>query len=201
MALEGKVGGPAKGVEAPRKWVQCAGSEQRYRGYPCGLWSVFHTMLSVATSSNTNSDRSAKKTLLTIRDYVKYFFGCRICAGHFLKMASNINLTNDQKWGTLALWLWRAHNQANARLGSNSADQSTDPLYPKEQFPTATQCIKCRAIKTDSQQWNEPNVLTFLLNYYMFEPPPAAPQSLPVGRVHPRAPVGLPPFGVMRFHY
>lgn len=26
------------------EWVGCAGSQARYRGYPCGLWTTFHTL-------------------------------------------------------------------------------------------------------------------------------------------------------------
>lgn len=26
------------------EWVGCAGSEPRFRGYPCGMWTLFHTL-------------------------------------------------------------------------------------------------------------------------------------------------------------
>ena len=46
-------------------------------GYPCGLWLLFHTMIS-------NSDRAhAPLTLRTIFEWVQSFYGCIECAANF----------------------------------------------------------------------------------------------------------------------
>ena len=43
----------------PRKqddpWVQCKGTKEWLRGYPCGLWSLFHTILAGATAASSSN--------------------------------------------------------------------------------------------------------------------------------------------------
>ena len=60
------------------------------------------------------------------------------------------------------MWLWLAHNKANARL---SGDATEDPNHPKVQFPTRLQCRDCYAVD-DELVWNEQRVLSFLEGYY-----------------------------------
>ena len=77
--------------------------------------------------------------LSAIAGYMEHFFGCRVCVKHFLKMASTIS-TADRSPMRSVVWLWQAHNKANARL---KGDESEDPHHPKIQFPSAALCPQC----------------------------------------------------------
>ena len=60
-----------------RRWRGCSGSEARYRGYPCGLWSVFHTLTVTAHEIEGSANVSV---LPAIHGYVKHFFSCEYCS-------------------------------------------------------------------------------------------------------------------------
>jgi thiol oxidase len=86
------------------------------KSYPCGLWTTFHTLVATATASQGAA--AGMDVLQAIRGYVKTFFGCRTCAGHFIVVATNMEpevsvLGNNGP----TLWLWEAHNKANKRIG------------------------------------------------------------------------------------
>ena len=74
------------------------------------------------------------------------------------------------------IWLWKGHNQVNARLRK---DTSTDPVHPKIQFPPPTMCQECRSPTTaedtivtdpgfgvEKVNWNKRVVLEFLKEHY-----------------------------------
>ena len=63
-----------------KDWVGCRGSEERYGGYPCGLWSVWHAL--TVSQANLNQG-DPKEVLLAMKSFIKEFFGCRECARHF----------------------------------------------------------------------------------------------------------------------
>lgn len=56
-----------------------------------------------------------QEVLQAMRNYVRFFFGCRDCANHFEQMAaaSMHRVTNPR---SAVLWLWTSHNRVNARL-------------------------------------------------------------------------------------
>ena len=58
-----------------------------FNSYPCGLWSLFHTL----TVSADLNDMPPSAILYVVRDYVRVFFQCRVCAGHFIAMAESID--------------------------------------------------------------------------------------------------------------
>ena len=91
-------------------WAACRGATDEARGYPCGLWLLFHTLVAHSV------DASAVATLRAIRGYVQHFFGCNACARHFAGMASDEALEGIDRTDAAALWLWRAHNAVNMRL-------------------------------------------------------------------------------------
>lgn len=148
-------------------WTGCRGSEPRYRGYPCGMWTLFHTLTANAYIVGKNSPKFLYAEVLNaVTDYMKHFFGCQICSKHFLKMADKrqISSATDQ-----VLWLWSAHNQANQRL---HGDQSEDPLHPKIVFPSSRACPKCRKgsdKKGDNPVWDDTEVLEFIIKMYSKE--------------------------------
>ncbi|XP_031560891.1 sulfhydryl oxidase 1-like isoform X2 [Actinia tenebrosa] len=160
------------------RWHACQGSKAQYRGYPCSLWTLFHTL-----TVNCGSKRKANgeeddglKTLSYIRDYIKNFFGCTSCVKHFTDMAKNIEnevTTHDDA----ILWLWEGHNKANKRLHNKPSE---DPAHPKIQFPSPEMCKDCH--KKDGS-WNRKVVLQFLKNHYgvdniRIKPPANVPAEL-----------------------
>ena len=152
----------------PKKivWSKCTGSQPHLRGYPCSLWTLFHTLMVQDCKSHFGRAMDRRKILYGISGFVQYFFSCQKCRHHFMKEAATISSsvkTNDDA----ILWLWRAHNKANRRLKN---DKSSDPEFPKIQFPPLYLCPTCRLpsqFHNDSViKWEEKNVLKFLKKFY-----------------------------------
>lgn len=80
------------------------------RGYPCGLWSLFHTLTVVCLEKNQQFP-----VLDAIHGYVKEFFGCKECSGHFTKMVADDGALMITPIKDQVVWLWRAHNKVNQR--------------------------------------------------------------------------------------
>lgn len=56
-----------------------------------------------------------QEVLQAMRNYVRFFFGCRDCADHFEQMAAaSMHRVTSPK--NAVLWLWTSHNRVNARL-------------------------------------------------------------------------------------
>ena len=139
------------------EWANCRGSQSHYRGYPCALWSLAHTLtlltLTLPTSSHhlthpstsSSSSRSrhsfhSKEALRVVAQFVKIFFSCEHCREHFSQMAQSLEEGRVAYDGDAVLWLWEAHNRVNRRLAK---DISSDPLYPKTLFPSPNHCPYC----------------------------------------------------------
>ncbi|XP_067013587.2 sulfhydryl oxidase 2 [Anabrus simplex] len=143
------------------EWLGCKGSSSKYRGYPCGLWTLFHTL-----TTNAVLDYEPLKTFnsLEVLDamvgYVKHFFGCEECSQHFQQMAEESLHGNVTTGDDSILWLWRAHNNVNKRL---AGDVTEDPKHPKIQFPSQESCPTCR---DGSGKWVENEALVFLKQMY-----------------------------------
>lgn len=153
-------------------WTGCAGSDSKYRGYPCSLWTTFHTLTIAAYDRISEKFGKedfdgvlVKEVLLAIRGYVKYFFGCRECSENFLKRSIHIEELVHSP-GSGVLFLWKSHNRANYFL---AGDLTEDPLHPKVQFPTAEQCPLCHRpdVAGGSESvFDEKEVLVFLQKMY-----------------------------------
>nr|XP_055023808.1 sulfhydryl oxidase 1 [Misgurnus anguillicaudatus] len=142
------------------RWVGCQGSQARYRGYPCSMWTLFH-VLTVQADEIGGSD--PQEVLQTMREYVKSFFGCRYCATHFESMADE-DMDYVTSLSGAVLWLWLRHNQVNNRL---AGDLSEDPHFPKIQWPPPELCPTCHSVKwTGEHNWNREEVSAFLKNYF-----------------------------------
>ena len=141
-----------------KPWVHCKGSKPQFRGYPCSLWLLFHTVSSNAASDITTSDEIS--VIPAIRNYVNDFFGCRECAQHFVN--ATIPYSNAPNRDAHIV-IWRAHNKANKRL---SGAISEDPQAPKIQFPSETGCPKC--LNSDGS-WDEKAIGEYLKNHYSKE--------------------------------
>lgn len=151
----------------PYGWIGCKGSTNSYRGYPCGLWTMFHMLtVNFALENRDNSWPSLRDdpaaVLRAMHGYVRDFFGCADCAAHFAEMASKNGMFNMRTRDEAVLWLWRAHNQVNARL---SSDNTEDPEHKKIQYPTVEHCTACRYA---NNTWNEGEVLRYLKAKYSY---------------------------------
>lgn len=154
------------------KWVGCQGSHPRYRGYPCGMWTLFHT-LTVAAYLNSTESTTVKslEVPLAIRGYMEHFFGCHECSENFLKMAATLE-SDIHTPEEAVTWLWAAHNKANKRLYGGPSE---DPQHPKIQFPSEKDCPGCRmkvankipvAQPVSSWDWSQTAVVNFLVKLY-----------------------------------
>jgi len=156
-----KVPGPVWGKWALENngWLGCQGSQIKYRGYPCALWTTFHT-LTVNAMDNACKKQEPASLLRAIHGYIINFFGCSDCAEHFNQMAQEANLFSEIKQCEQAAeWLWDAHNKVNKRLQN---DSSSDPVYPKVIFPTQERCGDCY----NNSKWVMPNVFKYLSHVY-----------------------------------
>ncbi|KRZ11674.1 Sulfhydryl oxidase 1, partial [Trichinella zimbabwensis] len=141
-------------------WVTCKGSSSQYRGYPCGLWMLFHTVTVNAYKMDGKKNNFDPKIVLKhIAGYVREFFGCEECATNFGKGAAKID-QDVENAEDVVLWLWRSHNRANYFL---KGKPSEDPTHPKQQFPPNSLCPKCGS---DEQAWNNGELLKFLVKFY-----------------------------------
>ncbi|PWV13805.1 hypothetical protein C3747_41g91 [Trypanosoma cruzi] len=142
---------PYYGAPNEVQWRTCKGSSPSYRGFPCGMWLLYH---SITVNVDAGGDTSP---LEAIQEYVRYFFSCEECRQHFLEF----NFTRD---GDPVLQLWRAHNNVNARLAP--VKEGADPLVPKRQFPDAEICGTCR---NSLGAFDESEVAVFLRKWYEWD--------------------------------
>ena len=112
-------------------YKQCKGSAPQYRGYPCSLWLLFHTLtVSQAQRSSLillSMIKNVKASLmhvdvqnqsltvnvteipLAIRNYVKFFFSCRHCKENFVKETSDINQIDTNNQYEAVIYLWKSN--------------------------------------------------------------------------------------------
>ena len=176
-------------------WRACRGFSPAARGYPCALWSLFHTLL-------VHAPGPPAEALLAIEGYVEHFFGCAACVDHFLGMArkgvraaegeASLPPAPDGRNGPAArtlgeatLWLWRAHNAVNLRLNGTGEAAALRLGLAKVQWPDQRACPGCRRSTPPNTahgparraagygagagagaQWNESAVLQFLGEQY-----------------------------------
>ena len=192
------------------QWKACRGWSDASRGYPCGLWTLFHTLI-----AHSADDPGA--ALNAIRLYVQFFFGCRGCAAHFLQMAKEglpkdaallLNSDGDGAGGAAAkepmpdgvhappatsaaaasLWLWRAHNAVNLRLNQTAKEEQILTLGLRKMiYPDTITCPTCR---TPSGKWIKEEVVSYLGETYCHTELsecalPIIPRKAPPGRVLP----------------
>ncbi|XP_056636385.1 sulfhydryl oxidase 2-like [Diorhabda sublineata] len=145
----------------PEQWLGCKGSLPTFRGYPCGLWKLFHYLTINAAFDPTNTkDSDPKLVLEAMHGYIKSFFSCEDCSNHFQEMAKRRQIFSVASWEESVLWLWRAHNEVNKRL---AGDPSEDPLNKKIQFPSKERCGQCYM---PDGSWQEVEVLCYLKKVY-----------------------------------
>jgi thiol oxidase len=143
-------------------WSSCKGSSPDSRGYTCGLWQLFH---SLAARLGENDSAAGATWLAAIKGFVKHFFQCGECAEHFMQYHGNSAAADAVMTKRDAvLWLWRTHNEVNARLAKEEElAGTTDVLYPKQQWPLPEMCKGCR---TSDGEWDDDAIYSFLLKIY-----------------------------------
>ena len=156
----------------PHDWKGCAGSDPRFRGYPCSLWTLFHTLtVNAATQDQAFHFGGVSTVTKSMLGYISHFFSCRDCAEHFSSHVSQMGYlphTGDQS----ILWLWTIHNTANLML---AGDETEDPMYPKIQWPGAQNCPTCRSnndrwtpmLRVNGELWNQDEVLNYIKSVYL----------------------------------
>ncbi|RUS74550.1 hypothetical protein EGW08_017698 [Elysia chlorotica] len=143
------------------RWASCEGSSPQFRGFPCSMWTLFHTLtVGAHAQSQGRTPGDAKEVLLAIRGYMKHFFGCGECSKHFLEMSEGVE-SEVTSHTEAVLWLWRRHNQVNKRLHGH---ESEDPRFPKVQFPPRSVCPQCKS--PNGMKWDEEKVFAFLVGFY-----------------------------------
>ena len=130
-------------------WTNCNGSLPRFRGYPCSLWMLMHTVtiLSLPTHTPHSLTFTSKEALTILAGFVRNFFSCEFCRRHFVEMAITISQGGITHDGDAVLWLWEAHNVVNKRLKGSI---SSDPVYPKIMFPSYKVCPFCYKLVQDT---------------------------------------------------
>ena len=126
-------------------WDNCRGSQSHYRGYPCALWTLSHTLTVLTLPIYTSSQEPrpsfrSREALKIVSEFIRNFFSCDHCREHFSQMAQSLDQGRVLYDGDAVLWLWEAHNRVNQRLAK---DISSDPLYPKSLFPSPKHCPYC----------------------------------------------------------
>ncbi|XP_027724221.1 sulfhydryl oxidase 1 isoform X2 [Vombatus ursinus] len=153
-------------VLLPRKsiWVGCQGSEPHFRGFPCSLWILFHSLTVQAAQHNEYLQKKAdpQEVLQAIRGYVKFFFGCRECAKHFEQMAA-ASMDRVKSMDDAVLWFWNRHNRVNARLAGTASE---DPHFPKIQWPPKDLCDSCHNEIQGDPVWDLGATLKFLKSHF-----------------------------------
>ncbi|XP_044733959.1 sulfhydryl oxidase 2 isoform X2 [Chrysoperla carnea] len=143
----------------PLQWLGCRGSTPSKRGYPCGLWKLFH-VLTVQSSELNPPGVDNNEVLTAMHGYIKNFFGCTHCSQHFQKMATDRKIFDVVTPDDSIIWLWESHNIVNKRL---AGDETEDPSFPKVEFPTNENCQECR---DSNGRWNRGEVLKYLKQVY-----------------------------------
>uniref|UniRef100_A0A0N5BNF7 Sulfhydryl oxidase n=1 Tax=Strongyloides papillosus TaxID=174720 RepID=A0A0N5BNF7_STREA len=144
-------------------WDHCKGTETRYRGYTCGLWTLFHTItVSAFNNAPTEGEFDPIPIIYSIRGWVGEFFGCEFCRKHFLDMTGRKYKIEDhiKTKDDTYLYLWRAHNIVNKRI---KGDDSEDPNFKKYQFPAKFLCKECNE---ESESLDNPKTHKFIQTYY-----------------------------------
>ncbi|KAM6166504.1 sulfhydryl oxidase 1 isoform 2-T2 [Erethizon dorsatum] len=160
-------------------WVGCQGSEPHFRGFPCSLWILFHSLTVQASQQSADPSQepaSGQEVLQAIRNYVRFFFGCRDCAHHFEQMAAG-SMHRVRSPNDAVLWLWTSHNRVNARL---AGAPSEDPQFPKVQWPPHELCSACHNELSGEPVWDVGATLRFLKAH--FSPGNIVLHSPPAGR-------------------
>ncbi|KAG1669336.1 hypothetical protein FOA52_014898 [Chlamydomonas sp. UWO 241] len=132
------------------EYVACKSPVPGARGFTCGLW------LSLHAAANRLPDAPGTGALLVnaMRAFNDHFFKCDECHVHLSKMLATPQAGAVSTRRDAALWLWRVHNNVNARLMQEEAKSgrasSGDDRVLKAIFPRTQVCPKCNGSKAEA---------------------------------------------------
>lgn len=141
------------------------------REYPCSMWLLSHVL--VMSEYVKDSPRKDVKHLVLpiMRAYASQFFSCPSCGNRVSEVSAEFKFdlreVNFKEQTDSILLLWKIHNRINKRLES----EVRIGVPQKIQFPSESQCPKCRQPKVPSEalttpNWHEKQVINFLYHYY-----------------------------------
>jgi len=156
---------PLTSTYSKKDWIGCLGSQEKFGGYSCGLWMLWH-QLTVGQYDEGQGD--PREVLQAMKNYVANFFSCRECANHFMRMIKNgSSIENEIKsYKDAVLFLWTKHNEVNMRL---KGDETDDPFYPKDFYPAPNYCPNCYTESKDENKTEVPDsnkTFKFIHNLY-----------------------------------
>ena len=86
------------------KYINCLGSKPQFRGYPCGLWTLFH-VLTVRQYEREPSMDGVREVIDGIRSFVAFFFGCKECSENFaIETKDYLNHLKGPRDAVIYLW-------------------------------------------------------------------------------------------------
>lgn len=147
-------------------FLGCNGTKEAYGQYPCGLWSLWHTLSVQHYLKGQGHPLDIIRAMIT---YIDHYFGCRECAENFKDESKDVE-SQVRTHEDAMLWLWWTHNKVNLRLVK---DDSDDPGYPKMVFPSRDFCPECYLSHYNKEKeidlWSDfdlPRVREFLVELY-----------------------------------
>lgn len=168
---------PQYDADYPR-WSTCTGVTSETRGFPCGLWILFHTIIGnahklslgkfylVYISTNKmffiDSQFNPLRIFNQLHGWINTFYSCKHCALLYTEITTNVFPLNEktiQKPEDIIIYLWKVHNEVNIRLKSIPVDGAS---FKKDYFPYPFVCKTCRA----GDNFNMIKVQDFLIDHY-----------------------------------
>lgn len=145
------------------EWSESCTKGDKFAGYTCGLWELFHIMTLGVVEWNKGVTNewaviTAEDAANILHDYISNFFACDVCRKNFLQMYDacehdrcnrlGTSETSEKEWKQLPLWLWETHNSVNVRLLHERHERDGKPKPTQEeiegaQFPLRRECPKC----------------------------------------------------------
>jgi len=147
-------------------WNECKGSFPHARGYTCGLWLLFHSLIA-NLPLHQNDPKFYSNAVKAVRGFVANFFACVECRDHFLGLS--LDYTNVKSHKDAVLFVWDKHNAVNKRVsGIEQEFGDGDPVFVKSLVPAHKQCPDCGgpADGFGPAHWDLGKVYEWLLRYY-----------------------------------
>lgn len=122
-----------------QSYRHCSGSAPQYRGYPCALWLLFHTLTvsqykiglfyplhnrliirSLLSALSDSEPPNLMEVPMAIKNYIKHFFTCRQCSDNFMKETSDLNRLDLNNKQAAIVYLWKGNIHSSLQLKRKS---------------------------------------------------------------------------------
>ena len=168
------------------KWSPSCTRGDKYAGYTCGLWELFHIMSVGLLEWNQMvigddwAYYATEDAAVTLRNYIEQFFGCEECRFNFLhefdtcaldrchRLIEGVGDASD--WAEFPIWLFETHNAVNARLlrERTEREEARAPTRQEQinvQWPPKSDCPACWH---SDGRWGQDEVLAYLRLTYWY---------------------------------